>query len=139
MAWDDLTLYVDDDVLAYEPNLAAGLSLDKHDLVKEHLASELLLRFEHLQKDGEELYGDDYYLLDHIENPEILRRPAVFYCLYLLFYAEQIGGENDIYARKAKEYFERYKMALEYACRRIKFDSTVESFASRWGSVRLAW
>jgi hypothetical protein len=136
MNWTDIELFDEDDPKKFEPVLTDGLETTISGLideVKEHIEAELRNRFKQLQDDIA-VSSADFDILDHIENPTRLNRPAVFYCLYLLFYGQRVGAEGE-YAKKADEYRARYERAFEDACIMLKFDSDVENYGFDYGEV----
>ncbi|RLC65509.1 MAG: hypothetical protein DRI01_00685 [Chloroflexi bacterium] len=138
--WADITLFEDSDVIPYEPIYYGELDSDsrnKHDLVKERFKNILLKRFSDLQNRIKNA-DSDILIVDHIENPEVLKTAAIYYNLYLVFSTQTIS-ENDIYSRKAAEYKFLFKEAFDVACEQIKFDDDVEYYLNIYGKPRITW
>ena len=137
--WSDIILTVDTDLINYEPVLTQGLT-PNHTVIKDHLEIDLQHRFRRLQERCREYYeDDDLNILDYIENPEVLKRPAIYLGLYLLFSQQGLGDERDIYTQKAKYYYGEYQKALEYACREIKWSEKIIDVEDEDGDVELVW
>ncbi|MFP4460120.1 MAG: hypothetical protein ACLFSQ_11095 [Candidatus Zixiibacteriota bacterium] len=136
--WSEISLYTisedGNDLADYEPVLAESAASVDHDLVKGRIEDDLLNRLKHLQQRGEDYYGEDFYLLDHIENPETLKRPACYYALYLMFRGKIIS-EMDEYARRSIEYEKLYSLALDAAARRLRWD--IGLIKRRSGRIKL--
>lgn len=138
-AWDDIILITDEDVKKYESELTDGLTIDIG-AVKEHLEIDLHNRFEHTQRRCEQYYDDDdFEVLDHIENPDELKRPAIYFALYFIFSQQSLGNDNDIYSQKAKFYLAEYNKALNYACNRLRWDTKITDIITNQGKVELVW
>jgi len=136
--WAHIVLFDELDPPKFEPVLTDGLETtisDMLDEVKAHIEAELRRRFKQLQNDIA-ISASDFDILDHIVNPERLQRPAIFYCLYLLFYGQRVSDEGE-YAKKAGEYLSRYEKAFEDACGMLKFDDDVKNYGYDYGEVIL--
>ena len=136
--WSDITLYTIDeatnDLARYEPQLAGTATDDDRDLVKARIEDDLLNRMRHLQQLGESRYGKDFFLLDHLENPAVLQRPACYYAIYLYFRGRVIV-ENDEFARRSYEYEKLFALAFDAACRRLRWSKDL--IDNKSGQIKL--
>lgn len=124
MSWKEIKLYtVNDDVndLAdLEPVLAASATDDDHDRVKTILTNDLRKRLCHLQERGKNQHGEGFDILEYIENPEVLKLPAVYLALKTYFRRKSVGF--DTCNKRAIMYGNLYPQALDTAVRRIRWD-----------------
>ncbi|HHS50395.1 MAG TPA: hypothetical protein ENN07_04690 [candidate division Zixibacteria bacterium] len=112
MNWENYVLFDVNDLYDFEAETLETLDkIDRRTAVKGIIASRI-------RKSRPDFEGDD--LLSRIRNPEILREPAIFLNLHLVFNANATGG--GIYATKAVQYLERFESAIRSAVKLLDFE-----------------
>ncbi len=138
--WDSITLYEIDtedgvnELADFEPVLAASADGSEHTEVKARLADDLRNRLRHIDEKGKDVYGEDFDILDNIANPSVLKVPAVYAALEMIFRGKSVS-HLDTFAKKAEMYGDLYPKALDSAARRLNW--TVDMAKRRTGRITI--
>ncbi|MCK5832953.1 hypothetical protein KAH81_04690 [bacterium] len=117
MNWETNVLFDINDLYDFESESLESLDrIDNRTAVKGILASRI-------RKAYNELYDGE--ILSLIKNPEVLREPAIFLNLHLVFNANSTGG--GIYALKATQYSNKFESAIQTALPAIEFEGLEKS------------
>jgi len=145
--WNLLSLYQvtpTDDLAAEESVMVSLLAYTgadyttQHANVKDEIEEALVNYFVFKQKTLRDTLDDqNFQILDHIINPNKLKRLAVRLALYRLFNAQIITGD-DSFGVLAKKYWQEYQRSLAFVHEILRFDTTVvDDSEQNYGIPRL--